>query len=911
MESTASSMLTRHLEGGGGGGGRRMAASPTRRPSHPPPLLRLLGLLSCASTWCTTTTAPQGCPSRCVCQSLFPSLGTLCTRRGLLFVPPDVDRRTVELHLADNFVSEVGTQDFSNMTDLVDLTLSRNQISAVAPYSFGDLAQLSSLHLDGNRLTALLADHLRGLFSLRRLRVNNNQLATVADAAFQDFVETLEDLDLSYNNLEGVPWAALQSMVNLHTLSLEHNLISSVSAGAFDRTPKLSRLDLTSNKLRGVPPDPAFTHPDAALVLALGGNPLHCNCELLWLRRRLLDGDLETCASPRRLLGRYVLSVPEGDFACSPPVITRHTLKQSVLEGEATSLRCDASGDPRPAVEWVSPSGRRVARGPHASVSPVDGALRIAVTAAGDDGTFTCVATNAAGHATAYVDLKVINLPHPGEGKGRASGAGKPAGSSDIAAPPGGDAAQAVAVSDVMPASVLVTWTHGDELRGLKMFQIQYNCSTDDSLVYRMIPATSKRFRVSQLVGGSDYDLCVLALCARAGAPSASTRALGCVRFSTPAPVRSGADDADCSGALTGAHAGGTVVLVIAALIVASLLAFIGVYVARNRGALGRAARADGCGRWCPAALEAADSCRCRCCGSGSGRSRDVAKSNGGMAQFPDGGGGGGAAPASPTASYDRRPLRHDRRRADEAPAYESADFFGGTHACYASSVSSRGSLGSSDGRSSVTPDSVSLSSAGQAGNKTAAATAASRSGSIATAGATCDCGVRSEIDRLLANAFFSPASPASPAPLGGARLVSASDDGDCSTADSRQSSLVPGSERAPLLGAASYSAGAAASSTLSASSHAGQRLARLLGLQSAAAAAPPAGAVAALPAAGEFPRGRAKRSQSFEARSRKRKSDPGDLTGGGTLPRNADGAKMAARRSLCLSSEWVMESTV
>ncbi|XP_078734925.1 leucine-rich repeat and fibronectin type-III domain-containing protein 4-like [Lampetra fluviatilis] len=885
-----------------------MAASPAWRPSHPPPLLRLLGLLSCASTWCATTTAtaPQGCPSRCVCQSLFPSLGTLCTRRGLLFVPPDVDRRTVELHLADNFVSEVGTQDFSNMTDLVDLTLSRNQISAVAPYSFGDLAQLSSLHLDGNRLTALLADHLRGLYSLRRLRVNNNQLATVADAAFQDFVETLEDLDLSYNNLEGVPWAALQSMVNLHTLSLEHNLISSVSAGAFDQMPKLSRLDLTSNKLRGVPPDPAFTHPDTALVLALGGNPLHCNCELLWLRRRLLDGDLETCASPRRLLGRYVLSVPEGDFACSPPVITRHTLKQSVLEGEATSLRCDASGDPRPDVEWVSPSGRRVARGPHASVSPVDGALRIAVTAAGDDGTFTCVATNAAGHATAYVDLKVINLPHAGEGKGRASGRGKHAGSSDIAAAsPGGDVAQAVAVSDVMSASVLVTWTHGDELRGLKMFQIQYNCSTDDSLVYRMIPATSKRFRVSQLVGGSDYDLCVLALCARAGAPSASTRALGCVRFSTPAPVRSGADDADCSGALTGAHAGGTVVLVIAALIVASLLAFIGVYVARNRGALGRAARADGCGRWCPSALEARDSCCC-CCREPGGRSRDAAKNNGGMARFPNG--GGGAAPASPTASYDRRPLRHDRRHrhADEAPAYESADFFGGTRTCSASSVSSRGSLGSSDGRSSVTPDSVSLSGAGQAGNgTTAAAAAASRSGSIATAGATCDCGVRSEIDRLLANAFFSPASPP---PLGGARPVSASDDGDRSTVDSRQSSLVPGSERAPLLGAASYSAGAAASSASSASSHAGQRLARLLGLQSAA---PLAGAVAVLPAAGEFPRGRTKRSQSFEARGRKRKSDPGDLTGGGTLPRNADGAKMAARRSLCLSSEWVMESTV
>lgn len=36
------------------------------------------------------------------------SLSTLCAHRGLLFVPPSVDRRTVELRLADSFIQALG-----------------------------------------------------------------------------------------------------------------------------------------------------------------------------------------------------------------------------------------------------------------------------------------------------------------------------------------------------------------------------------------------------------------------------------------------------------------------------------------------------------------------------------------------------------------------------------------------------------------------------------------------------------------------------------------------------------------------------------------------------------------------------------------------------------------------------------
>jgi len=89
------------------------------------------------------------CPIHCICRNLSESLSTLCADKGLLFVPPHVDWRTVELRLADNYITEVGGVDFGNMSGLVDLTLSRNTIHTIRPMAFADLESLRSLHLDG------------------------------------------------------------------------------------------------------------------------------------------------------------------------------------------------------------------------------------------------------------------------------------------------------------------------------------------------------------------------------------------------------------------------------------------------------------------------------------------------------------------------------------------------------------------------------------------------------------------------------------------------------------------------------------------------------------------------------------------------------------------------------------------
>lgn len=62
----------------------------------------------------------------------------------------------------------------------------------------------------------------------------------------QDFLETLEDLDLSYNNLVDIPWETIAQLVSVNTLSLDHNLIESVPEGIFSNLHKLARSGLAS-----------------------------------------------------------------------------------------------------------------------------------------------------------------------------------------------------------------------------------------------------------------------------------------------------------------------------------------------------------------------------------------------------------------------------------------------------------------------------------------------------------------------------------------------------------------------------------------------------------------------------------------------------------------------------------------
>ncbi|XP_073343873.1 leucine-rich repeat and fibronectin type III domain-containing protein 1-like protein [Pagrus major] len=543
-------------------------------PSLVCPLLLFLLLFILPSS-----TTSMLCPKRCTCQNLLPSYTVLCAKTGLLFVPPNIDRQTAELRLMDNFITTLRHRDFANMSSLIHLTLSRNTISQIRPYAFADLQDLHALHLDANRLTVLDDSHFQGLVNLRHLILANNQLHSISEGAFQDFLETLEDLDLSYNNLVDIPWETVALLVSVNTLSLDHNLIESVPEGIFSNLHKLARLDMTSNKLKKIPPDPLFLRipvyakmkgsPLTALVLSFGGNPLHCNCELVWLRRLTREDDLETCASPRDLAGKYFWTIREEEFVCEPPMITRHTSKMFVMEGQEVSLRCKSIGDPEPSTHWVSPDGKLIGNTTR-TVCYENGSLDILKASVKDSGKFTCIASNAAGEATAPVELVVNPSPHfdpkldPDPGPSDIPTSIK----SNVSGGQARSDQQRVSVSDLTSSTATIRWPPQNHIPGVRMYQIQYNSSTDDILIYRMIPANHKYFLLSDLASSRDYELCVLAVYDDGITALTGTKLVGCVSFSTETEY------GRCHS-IRDQFLGGTMIIIIGGIIVASVLVFI------------------------------------------------------------------------------------------------------------------------------------------------------------------------------------------------------------------------------------------------------------------------------------------------------------------------------------------------
>nr|XP_056702236.1 leucine-rich repeat and fibronectin type III domain-containing protein 1-like protein [Euleptes europaea] len=531
----------------------------------------------------STAVTAMMCPTRCTCQSLSPSFTILCTKTGLLFVPHTIDRRTAELRLMDNFITTLRRKDFANMTNLIHLTLSRNTISQIMPYAFFDLKGLHALHLDSNRLTYINEDHFKGLFNLRHLILSNNQLNYISPGSLDDFIDVIEDLDLSYNNLVNVPWETVGRLSNVNTLSLDHNLIDFVPEGIFSNLHKLARLDMTSNKLKKIPPDPLFSRipvyakpkgsPLSSLVLSFGGNPLHCNCELVWLRRLTREDDLETCASPPELMGKYFWSIKEEEFACEPPMITHRTPKQVVMEGQSVSLKCKAVGDPEPYVRWISPGGKLVSNTSR-TISYENGTLDILEASGEERGIFTCIASNAAGESTAPVELMVNPYPY----LANSTDCDKEAepGPSDILISAKSSfpnetksfPERKVVIAELTSSSALIQWPSQHHIPGIRMFQIQYNSSVDEILVYRMIPAASKSFFLADLIAGRDYDLCVLAVYEDGVTSLTATTVIGCVQFTTEEEYR------QCRS-LHAQFLGGTMIIIIGGIIVASVLVFI------------------------------------------------------------------------------------------------------------------------------------------------------------------------------------------------------------------------------------------------------------------------------------------------------------------------------------------------
>lgn len=328
------------------------------------------------------------CPAACLCASNILS----CSKQQLPNVPHSLPSYTALLDLSHNNLSRLRAEwTPTRLIHLQSLLLSHNHLNFISSEAFSPVPNLRYLDLSSNQLRTLDEFLFSELQALEVLLLYNNHIVAVDRCAFDDMAQ-LQKLYLSQNQISRFP-------------------LELVKEGA--KLPKLTLLDLSSNKLKNLPlPDLQKLPAWIKNGLYLHNNPLHCDCELYqlfshWHYRQLssvmdFQEDLY-CMSSKKLHNVFNLSF----LNCSE--YKEHAWEAHL--GDTLTIKCDTKQQGMTKV-WVTPSNERVldevANGT-VTVSK-DGSLHFQQVRVEDGGVYTCYATGEAFNETLSVELKVYNF---------------------------------------------------------------------------------------------------------------------------------------------------------------------------------------------------------------------------------------------------------------------------------------------------------------------------------------------------------------------------------------------------------------------------------------------------------------------------------------------------------------------
>uniref|UniRef100_A0A670YIW6 Slit guidance ligand 3 n=1 Tax=Pseudonaja textilis TaxID=8673 RepID=A0A670YIW6_PSETE len=141
-------------------------------------------------------------------------------------------------------------------------------------------------------------------------------------------------LDLSENQIQGIPRKAFRGITDVKNLQLDNNQISCIEDGAFRALRDLEILTLNNNNISRIPLT-SFNHMPKIRTLRLHSNYLYCDCHLAWLsdwlRQRRSVGQFTFCMAPVHLRGFNVADVQKKEYVCTgshaePPSCNAHSV---------------------------------------------------------------------------------------------------------------------------------------------------------------------------------------------------------------------------------------------------------------------------------------------------------------------------------------------------------------------------------------------------------------------------------------------------------------------------------------------------------------------------------------------------------------------------------------------------------
>ncbi|CAH1112884.1 unnamed protein product [Psylliodes chrysocephalus] len=201
----------------------------------------------------------------------------------------------------------------SGQHDLASRTIHTVSCLSVPFYKFPNLPEgsIGQLEVVGSRAAFLEAESLAGC-QVQALVLTNNRLEHVADRAFSSSWKSLTSLDLSYNQLDSVPFVPLRESRSLEWINLHGNQIASLEGDWSHMENTVATLFLGENDIIEIPSDfsdhtsknSRGLHRFKSLIwLNLDGNRIHK------IHKRSLPTALQTISVSHNLIETFPIDL--------------------------------------------------------------------------------------------------------------------------------------------------------------------------------------------------------------------------------------------------------------------------------------------------------------------------------------------------------------------------------------------------------------------------------------------------------------------------------------------------------------------------------------------------------------------------------------------------------------------------
>ena len=333
------------------------------------------------------------------------------------------------LDLSHNNIHTLSDNNFRWVPGLKQLIFRDNVIKHIDPNAFAEVTHLDILDFSTNFIAIVPTKSLKNFHYIGVLDLSNNHISKLGTGSFSSI--KVSELRISQvSTLQLVDRHAFINLEMLETLSMFGNrALMFVDKEAFYNVPKLEQLWLQGNNMSSFHGNIVDSLPSLQ-ILDFRDNPIHCDCNIHWMLDYLHNTDqynltvtsLEefTCAQPSNYTGFPLRNITDISKTCPPRILPYFPRYNYYILGHPATFHCRAVGQPAIKTFWKSitigghvtilhPGDRGGSRN-HITVDAM-GSLYLVYLKRSDQGTYICVASNAAGttQRLAYVRVKNLN----------------------------------------------------------------------------------------------------------------------------------------------------------------------------------------------------------------------------------------------------------------------------------------------------------------------------------------------------------------------------------------------------------------------------------------------------------------------------------------------------------------------